>query len=190
MRYRWRSLRRAAANAARAREWPRARTAYGEYLSRVPDDARARIQHGHACKESGDLDGAEQAYLGALRIRSDDADLHLQLGHLFKLRQQAGQARAHYQLAAIFDPSLTNARLEMGNIAADDCIVTMNASRSPDPRGGEAARQANLAIRRRVAASARLNDIRFGSLQKGLDDVRRVVLAHALERCGDSLTKA
>ena len=51
-----------------------------------PDRAGNWIQYGHALKESGFHLKAVEAYQSALDILPKDADLHLQMGHLAKVR--------------------------------------------------------------------------------------------------------
>lgn len=59
-----------------------------------------RIQLAHALKEVGQLREAETQYLDALRAAPSDADLHLQLGHLYRLQGYNTQAGIYYARAS------------------------------------------------------------------------------------------
>lgn len=80
----------AARTAARGRDWPTAAANYRDYLAKVPDDARAWVQYGHALKEAQLLTEAEEAYGRAVEIAPPNDDALFHLGHLLK---QMGPAR-------------------------------------------------------------------------------------------------
>jgi len=61
--------------------------------------AAIHVQLGHSLKEAADFAGAEGAYLRALELAPDDVDLHLQLGHFYKLRGDLSTALRYYRSA-------------------------------------------------------------------------------------------
>lgn len=82
--------------AREAREWT-ADTYYRRHICQMePDRAGHWTQYGHALKEAGFHGRAESAYQTALALIPDDADLHLQLGHLAKVRGDFNSARAWF----------------------------------------------------------------------------------------------
>ena len=100
-------------DAARECRWHDAARLYSRYLLEAPKDFGIWVQCGHARKETGDFDEAERCYLTALKLRSSDADLHLQLGHLYKLMGRSVDAREFYVKSHELDPSLGDARKEL-----------------------------------------------------------------------------
>jgi predicted TPR repeat methyltransferase len=81
-------------------------------------------------KECGDLASAHDAYAEALRLAPADADLHLQLGHLFKVAHRLGDAGAWYEAALALDPSNREAaehaawvRQQLGSVAGRMPVV-------------------------------------------------------------------
>lgn len=86
------------------RNWQEAATWYQRYIRSKPDDAAIWIQLGHARKESGDLDGAESAYLRGLALATQSADAHLQIGHLYNLKGDLRRASTHYRRSYELDP--------------------------------------------------------------------------------------
>ena len=88
------------ADDARGRgEWEVAAKHYRRAIRFAPNDAKLFMQVGHACKESGDLDGAKAAYMWAEKLEPSDIDTQIQLGHLSKLLGQDDRALLHYQAA-------------------------------------------------------------------------------------------
>jgi Flp pilus assembly protein TadD len=72
-----------------------------------------------ACRQSGDLAGAEQAMLTALSLAPDDAEVHYNLGLLYTQQQRWLQARQSLLDAAHLAPHFIEARLQ----AAYACYV-------------------------------------------------------------------
>ena len=104
-----------AADAARDnRNWPQASKLYAEYLARS-DDGPIWVQLGHALKESGNLNGAEDAYRRSLELGPDVADTQLQLGHLYKKMGKFSDAIGAYREAVRLDETLFDARRELVN---------------------------------------------------------------------------
>ncbi|HEV2082388.1 MAG TPA: glycosyltransferase [Brevundimonas sp.] len=100
----------AAADAARdARAWKRAARLYGAALELDPARDDLWIQRGHALKESGDFDAAEESYRRALDLRPTVADSWMQLGHLMSLRDRVDAAAEAYARAVARDTTMTDA---------------------------------------------------------------------------------
>ena len=64
-------------------------------------------------KDAGRLSEAETVYRAALASAPENPELHLQLGHVFKLQGHRERALAAYRRAADLDPSLEAARVEL-----------------------------------------------------------------------------
>ncbi|MGU3392504.1 glycosyltransferase [Sphingomonas sp. M1A8_2b] len=90
-----------AGNAARDRQdWRDAAIAYRHALTREPHLQHVWVQLGHMQKEAGDIDQATRAYEEAARLRPDDTEPLLRLGHLAKAWRQPIDA-AEYFIAAL-----------------------------------------------------------------------------------------
>ena len=76
----WRATPRKADRARDARKWSEAAELYDGYLKLRGSDASIWVQYGHALKESGKLDEAENAYEQSLVLSPMVADTHLQWG--------------------------------------------------------------------------------------------------------------
>ena len=110
------NLRAAGDQARDARRWGEAAKLYRAYLLENPKDFDIWVQCGHAEKESGDFDAALSCYLEARTLRGDDSDLHLQLGHLYKLMDRDADAIGSYQKCLEFDPGSVDAKRELGGL--------------------------------------------------------------------------
>ena len=109
--------------------WAEAVMAYGEHLAENPQDFGIWVQQGNCAKEAYDFATAHEAYVSALKLRQDDADLYLQLGHLYKLINRRVDAIRAYGMAYKLDRRLTDARNEMAALKTgkgDDFILPMN----------------------------------------------------------------
>ncbi len=95
------------------RRWRDAAQLYRAYLAEHPNDFAIWVQCGHADKESGEFDLAEQCYITARRISVADADLHLQIGHLYKLMGRFADAAKSYQRCVELDAALVDAATEI-----------------------------------------------------------------------------
>jgi tetratricopeptide (TPR) repeat protein len=98
--------------AARRKDWTAAARRYGRIAASQPGYWRVWVQLGHALKESGEVSAAEGAYLQALALAREDADVHLQLGHAIKLLGRPTEARDAYARACALDPAMDHARRE------------------------------------------------------------------------------
>lgn len=59
---------------------------------------------------------AEICYLSATALAPDDADLQLQMGHLYKLQRRYADAASHYRRAAELSPYLVDAHRELADV--------------------------------------------------------------------------
>lgn len=84
------------------RDWQAAAGHYQAYLTAKPRDFGIWVQNGHALKEAGRLAEAERSYVQAQRLKPDDVDLLINLGHLKKMRRDyPGAARLYSDAARI-----------------------------------------------------------------------------------------
>lgn len=105
---------RAAGDKARdARQWSGAAKLYRLYLVAKPGDAEIWVQCGHCEKESGNFNAALGCYLEAKAINGDDDDLHLQMGHLYKLMDREADAIDSYQKCLSLNNDSVDARREL-----------------------------------------------------------------------------
>ncbi|MCA0246933.1 MAG: glycosyltransferase [Proteobacteria bacterium] len=102
------------ANAARdRRDWLVARGAFKQIVDSEPDDSAAWVQYGHALKESGSTSEAEAAYLKAAGLAPNDADIQLQLGHLYKVMNLRRASIWAYRAAHALDPAASDPVAEL-----------------------------------------------------------------------------
>ncbi len=102
--------------ADRARDvghWEVAARYYREVLDRNPHNPPIWVQYGHALKEQGLLQLAEQAYRRSLALDDTPADTHLQLGHVLKLQGCPYEAAEAYVTAYQLDPKSSFAAAEL-----------------------------------------------------------------------------
>jgi tetratricopeptide (TPR) repeat protein len=130
----------AADRARDGRRWREAARLYSLYLKQHPDDFSIWVQCGHAEKESGEFDRAEQCYLTAKRICDTDSDLHLQLGHLYKLGGRLTEAVEAYQRSIELDPDMVDAAAELRALEREGRISISTKGRfidalAPGPGG-------------------------------------------------------
>jgi glycosyltransferase involved in cell wall biosynthesis len=119
------------ADAARdGKEWGKAAALYKAYLALSPDHCAIWVQMGHALKESGNLEDAEDAYKRSLELDPKVADTHLQLGHLYKKLHQTTSAVSAYQEAFRLDPLLLDAYRELRDlgISVEEIVPTQGLS--------------------------------------------------------------
>jgi tetratricopeptide (TPR) repeat protein len=96
-----------------ARLWADAAEAFKAALELDPSLDAIWVQLGHAQKEQGDLQSAEQCYRRALSLNPSSADTFLQLGHCLKLMGRIGLAVDAYMEAVARDPENADARIEL-----------------------------------------------------------------------------
>jgi len=126
------NLRAAGDNARDSRQWGEAAKLYRAYLRRRPADFEIWVQCGHSEKESGDFSAALDCYLGAQALRSDDPDLHLQLGHLYKLMDREDEAIASYQKCLELTGNSEDAARELASLLrAVDAREPMHLEEAP-----------------------------------------------------------
>lgn len=81
------------ANKARdERDWPTAALRYREAISSRPQNASLWVQYGHALKELGKVEQAEEAYRKAIHLNPVDPDTYLHLGHVLGEQSKSDQA--------------------------------------------------------------------------------------------------
>lgn len=101
------------------KQWASAAQLYNKAINgklNINKKFAALVQMGNCQKESGDLPGALGSYEKALKIFPMDSDLHLQLGHLFKIMKKTGKSSFHYRRSLELDPKNENAALEIERI--------------------------------------------------------------------------
>ena len=106
------------ADAARdRRDWTAAARDYARSLEQDPDRSAIWVQYGHALKESGRRDEAEQAYRRAVALAPDDADAAFQLGNLLVVTGQPEKALEWLETALLLMPGLQPARQALRDLA-------------------------------------------------------------------------
>lgn len=104
------------ANQARDRkDWTNAAQKYREYLAREPEHFEIWVQLGHALKELGQPSEALSSYSSALSLRNDDADLLLNIGHLYKLLNLVQEAKNYFRKSYNIDRN-PSARRELNSL--------------------------------------------------------------------------
>jgi glycosyltransferase involved in cell wall biosynthesis len=102
------------ANRARdEKRWAEAAELYARYLKIEENDFGYWVQYGHALKESGSFERAEEAYLTAKTLAASEPDIPLQLGHLFKRIRKPARAIIAFREALELDSNLREARIEL-----------------------------------------------------------------------------
>lgn len=113
-----------------AQEWGEASELYKQVVSIVGHNRegfRYLVQQGNCLKEAGKPEESLVSYQTAAKIFDDDSDLHLQMGHLFKLMGREIESRFEYQKAFHLDPKNDHARNEIER-AGDLAIVRKSYS--------------------------------------------------------------
>jgi glycosyltransferase involved in cell wall biosynthesis/Flp pilus assembly protein TadD len=101
------------------RDWIAAALHYQEALQQQPELRHIWIQLGHARKESGDLEGAEEAYLRAETLGGSDGEPALHMGHVAKLRGDFEAAKQLYLRAVDNNPGNDDAKRELSAYAGN-----------------------------------------------------------------------
>jgi GT2 family glycosyltransferase/tetratricopeptide (TPR) repeat protein len=94
-------------------DWAAASVAYAAIVKAQPQNHEIHVQHGHACKEAGDLSTAEMAYRSAIAIRPDDTETMLHLAHLLKRKGERRQALSSFAEILAIDPDNREAYAEL-----------------------------------------------------------------------------
>jgi glycosyltransferase involved in cell wall biosynthesis/Flp pilus assembly protein TadD len=95
------------------RDWEVAARYYRAALDLNPANTPIWVQYGHALKEQGLLEPAEEAYRQSLALDEAISDTHLQLGHVLKLQGRPYEAAEAYLTAYRLDPSCPFATAEL-----------------------------------------------------------------------------
>lgn len=85
---------------------------YLEHLRTHPDDFSIWVQVGHAMKDQGLFEAADEAYGRASQLAPENADLWLHRGHLAKLREDHAAALGFYDRSYAIDQN-TDAVIEI-----------------------------------------------------------------------------
>lgn len=91
-----------------AKCWDEASKLYGQAISLMglnKDSFRYLVQQGNCLKEAGKFDQSLEVYQKASNISDDDSDLHLQMGHLYKLMNRDNDSMREYQKSFNLDPN-------------------------------------------------------------------------------------
>lgn len=131
-----RALRRKGDQARDQRRWTDAARFYERWLDFRPDDGAIWVQLGHMRAESGDFDGADEAYRRAATLRPGDADLLLCHGHAEKRRGRREQARALYQASFALEPTEAAAEA-LAELAPPDSAAEPATSEAENAPGSE-----------------------------------------------------
>lgn len=104
-------------NAARsAREWAAAATAYRDAVTIEPGLAHVWIQLGHMLKETGDLNGASEAYATADALSATDVEAAVRRGEIAQRLGRGREALNFYLDALRRDPLAPDAILALTDI--------------------------------------------------------------------------
>jgi len=87
---------------------------FDELEARFPDSARAHQMMAQDYAVLRDLPNAEKEFLEALRLRSQTADLHLELGELYARAQQWDKAEEQFRLETELQPGSPEAAYRLG----------------------------------------------------------------------------
>lgn len=101
-------------------DWIEAVNHYKLHLENKPNDFGIWVQLGNCSKEARQYETSFKAYEKAKKINDKDADLFLQLGHLFKLMSNKPEAVLAYQQALTIRPDLGAAKIELDSLSRDD----------------------------------------------------------------------
>ncbi|MGA1810446.1 glycosyltransferase [Sphingobium sp. WW5] len=109
-----------AANAARTRQdWIRAAADYRLALASEPHLHHLWVQLGHMEKEAGAIDRARNAYEEAVRLKPQDVEPLLHLGHMAKAWQQPAEAATYFFQALQGDGRNLQAISELARVMPD-----------------------------------------------------------------------
>jgi tetratricopeptide (TPR) repeat protein len=86
------------------KDWALAAIGYVDALSVGCMQGGVKVQLGHVLKEMGKFDEAERMYREFLLGNPEDADIHLQLGHLYNRKGDAATALTYYEQAQDLAP--------------------------------------------------------------------------------------
>jgi tetratricopeptide (TPR) repeat protein len=151
-------LRRAGDAARDSRDWGAAIRFYGKLVELSPTAYDIKVQLGHAFKETSRYTEAAVQYYSVLAVDLSDDDLHLQIGHLEKLRGNRSEAARHYLLASQANPQNLDAAREHWLLSPPDPPAlppTRSVQTSGSPATGSPPNQTYL-----VAVSLSVEDLR------------------------------
>jgi len=120
------------------RHWEVAARYYRAALDLNPANTPIWVQYGHALKEQGLLDPAEEAYRRSLALDETVSDTHLQLGHVLKLQGRHYEAAEAYLTAYRLDPSCPFATAELQTLWPGVAGAAKTEEFEVDPKFAEA----------------------------------------------------
>lgn len=80
----------------------------------APEQAAGWIRLGNACYDSGEPDGAIEAYEKALALEPDNADVVTDMGSMYRMKGQPDSAVECYERALVLQPGHSNAIFNKG----------------------------------------------------------------------------
>jgi predicted TPR repeat methyltransferase len=119
---------RRASDARANRDFTAAAQLYAQACKAMPGHFRLWVQQGNMAKDAALFNQARQAYEAARRLRGDDADLHLQLGHLCKLTGDMVGAAHAYCVSLSCEPDHADAYRELAAIGYVDVADRIKAN--------------------------------------------------------------
>jgi tetratricopeptide (TPR) repeat protein len=93
--------------------WKDSEALFRHSLSIIPDDEMAHNNLGSALAEKGDLDGAINHWMEALRLFPDFAEAHCNLGSVLARKGQLPEAIIHLEEGVRLNPNNPNARFDL-----------------------------------------------------------------------------
>ena len=85
-----------------------------EQAAQNPDDASLWTHLGNVCYDSGDADGAIEAYQRSLELKPGNADVMTDMGSMYRMKGQPAQAVKVYEQAIAAHPGHRNAIFNKG----------------------------------------------------------------------------
>ena len=98
---------------ARRGAWQEAKVSYRHLLDSSDGSPAVWLQYGHACKESGDVGGAVEAYRRCALLAPHYSESHRHLAHLYKGQGQSNEAINAFLRAFAAEPSDTELHAEL-----------------------------------------------------------------------------
>jgi len=139
--------------------WKDSETLFRHSLAITPDDEMAHNNLGSSLAEKGDLDGAIQHWMEALRLFPDFAEAHSNLGSVLAKRGQLPEAIFHLQEGVRLNPNNPNARFDLATALLksgrpDEAIVQYQQCLNIAPDNAPA----YLALAHALLAKGRVNE--------------------------------
>lgn len=120
------SLRRQADNCRDQQNWTQAAKLYKKYIAKLTekeDPFQFYVQMGNCLKEANDFDASLNAYMDAEQLNRSNSDLYLQMGHLYKLRENWAEAQKSYKKSLDLDNQNLIAQWELHNMSQEQEVM-------------------------------------------------------------------